>query len=37
MKNISYLVEKHLEKINKIYESSKKEDLLEILRDYLND
>jgi hypothetical protein len=34
--NISYLTDKHLEKINAIYVSSKKEDLIEILREFLS-
>lgn len=33
---ISYLTENHLEKINLIYESSKREELLVILRDFLD-
>ncbi|MFA5917774.1 MAG: hypothetical protein WC850_06085 [Candidatus Gracilibacteria bacterium] len=34
--NISYLTDKYLEKINAIYISSKKEDLIEILREFLS-
>lgn len=37
MKNVSYLVDKCLEKINIIYDSSKKEDLLGVLRDFLGE
>jgi hypothetical protein len=34
--NISYLIEKHLEKILLIYNTSKKEDMIWLLRDFLS-
>lgn len=35
-KNISYLVEKHLEKILQIYNTSQKEDMISVLREFLS-